>query len=68
MARRRKPLSPRRQLTLGREIQQQYDQGRSWTAIAVDFDLSKTTVQRLAKLYRTDCDRKAHQHQLTLFD
>ncbi|NNH75870.1 hypothetical protein HLB23_39480 [Nocardia uniformis] len=67
MARSRKPLSRRKELTLGREIQEQYDHGRSWSAIAVDFDLSKTMVQRLAKVYREDCDRRAHQHQLTLF-
>ncbi|GAB4587839.1 hypothetical protein [Nocardia sp. IFM 10818] len=52
---------------LGKQIQQQYDQGRNWVALAVDFELSKTTTQRLAKLCREDCDRKAHQHQLTLF-
>ncbi|MFC9995851.1 hypothetical protein [Nocardia sp. NPDC127526] len=67
MVRARKPFSRRKQLTLGKQIQQQYDQGRSWAVIAVDFELSKTTAQRLAKTYREDCDRKAHQHQLTLF-
>lgn len=67
MARTKKPMSRTKQLRLGREIHEQYDHGDSWATIAVDFDLSKTMVQRLAKLYREDCDRRAHQHQLTLF-
>ncbi|MTK38821.1 hypothetical protein [Nocardia seriolae] len=60
-------MSQRTQLRLGREIQEQYDHGASWAAIAVDFDLSMNKVKQLAKLYREDCDRRAHQNQLTLF-
>lgn len=36
-------------------------------AITVDFDLPKYKVQRLARTYREDCERRAHQNQLTLF-
>ncbi|MFI6867596.1 hypothetical protein [Nocardia sp. NPDC050406] len=67
MAPARQQLSRREQLRLGREIQEQYDHGSSWAAIAVDFDLSKTRVQQLAKLSRKDCDEKARRHQLPLF-
>ncbi|MEV6098670.1 hypothetical protein [Nocardia sp. NPDC051981] len=67
MAKARKPMSRRTELRLGREIQEQYDRGASWTAIAVDFDLPKYKAQRLARTYREDCDRKAHENQLTLF-
>ncbi|WP_327141339.1 hypothetical protein [Nocardia sp. NBC_01327] len=67
MARAKKPISRRVELRLGREIQEQYERGRTWAAIAVDFDISKTKAQRLAKVYREDCDRRAHQNQLTLF-
>ncbi|MFI6215902.1 hypothetical protein ACIBCD_28245 [Nocardia brasiliensis] len=66
MARPRKPTS-REELALGREIQEQFDYGRPWTAIAIDFDITKTKAQRLAKAYRDDCHRRTHQHQLTLF-
>lgn len=66
MARNRKPTS-RQELVLGREIQEQFDHGSTWAAIAVDFDITKTKAQRLAKAYRDDCHRRAHQHQLTLF-
>lgn len=68
MATTRKPMSRRTELRLGREIQEQYDHGSSWAAIAADFDLSKSKAQRLARTYREDCDRRAHQNQLTLFD
>ncbi|WP_327144368.1 hypothetical protein [Nocardia sp. NBC_01327] len=66
MARTSKPVS-RRELALGRELQEQYERGRTWVTIAVDFDISKTKAQRLAKAYREDCDRRAHQNQLALF-
>ncbi|MFD6357160.1 hypothetical protein KHQ06_16060 [Nocardia tengchongensis] len=49
MAKARKPMSRRMELRLGREIQEQYDRGASWTAITVDFDLPKYKVQRLAE-------------------
>ncbi|MFJ9365304.1 hypothetical protein ACIRRA_12915 [Nocardia sp. NPDC101769] len=68
MAKAKKPMSRRTELRLGREIQEQYDRGASWAAIAVDFDMPKSRVQRLARTYREDCDRRAHQNQLTLFD
>ncbi|GAB3207863.1 hypothetical protein [Nocardia tengchongensis] len=68
MAKAKKPMSRRTQLRLGREIQEQYDRGASWAAITVDFDLPKYKVQRLARTYREDCERRAHQNQLTLFD
>ncbi|MFJ4649786.1 hypothetical protein ACIP5Y_00785 [Nocardia sp. NPDC088792] len=68
MAKARKPMSRRTELRLGREIQEQYDHGSSWTTIAVDFDIPKYKVQRLARTYREDCDRRAHQNQMTLFD
>ncbi|MBY8859287.1 hypothetical protein K7711_22645 [Nocardia sp. CA2R105] len=64
---RSKQMSAQRELKLGREIQEQYDHGSTWAAIAVDFDMSKAKAQRLARAYREDCDRKAHRHQLTLF-
>ncbi|APA97088.1 hypothetical protein [Nocardia seriolae] len=67
MAKAKKKMSRRTELRLGREIQEQYDRGASWTVIAVDFDLSKSMVQRLARTYREDCDRRAHQDQMTLF-
>lgn len=67
MAKAKKPMSQRTQLRLGREIQEQYDHGASWAAIAVDFDLSIYKAKQLAKVYRQDCDRRAHQNQLTLF-
>lgn len=60
-------LSARRALTLGREIQEQYDHGAGWATIAADFDLSESKARRLARAYRQDCDRKAHRHQLILF-
>ncbi|WP_405492967.1 hypothetical protein [Nocardia sp. NBC_00511] len=67
MATAKKPMSARTELRLGREIQEQYDRGASWAAIAVDFDLSRSKVMRLARTYRDDCDRRARQNQLTLF-
>ncbi|UGT45149.1 hypothetical protein LTV02_17920 [Nocardia yamanashiensis] len=68
MAKAKKPLSPRTELRLGREFQERYDHGDNWSRIAVDYDMSQATVKRLAKIYRDDCDRRAHQHQLTLFN
>ncbi|WP_330179646.1 hypothetical protein OHB26_24765 [Nocardia sp. NBC_01503] len=63
----KKPMSQRTQLRLGREIQEQYDRGASWAVIATDYDLSQWKAKKLAKLYRDDCDRRAHLNQLTLF-
>ncbi|MEV5832215.1 hypothetical protein [Nocardia sp. NPDC052112] len=58
MARNKKPVS-RKELMIGREIQEQYDRGAKWDVIAIDYDISKSKVQRLAKAYRDDCDRRA---------
>ncbi|QLY29262.1 hypothetical protein H0264_28865 [Nocardia huaxiensis] len=68
MTTRKKPMSARTQLRLGREFQERFDHGDSWAAIATDYDLSKSMVQRLARTYRDDCDRRAHQNQMTLFN
>ncbi|WP_330182741.1 hypothetical protein OHB26_03215 [Nocardia sp. NBC_01503] len=67
MARSKKPMSRRTELRFGREIQEQYDRGASWARIADDYDMSPSKVKRLAKTYRDDCDRRAHQNQMTLF-
>ena len=64
---RSKPLSARQALKLGREIQEQYDHGATWNEIVADFDVSKWKAQKLARAYREDCDRRAHQNQLPLF-
>ncbi|MGW4246354.1 hypothetical protein [Nocardia sp. NPDC004722] len=60
-------MSRRTELRRGRMFQEQYDRGASWDTIAVDSDMSRSKVMRLARIYRDDCDRKAHQQQLTLF-
>ncbi|WP_157534899.1 hypothetical protein [Nocardia inohanensis] len=67
MAKAKKPMSRRTELRLGKEFQERYDRGDNWSVIAVDYDMSQAKVKRLAKIYQVDCDRKAHQHQLTLF-
>ncbi|MEV0467141.1 hypothetical protein AB0I30_19025 [Nocardia tengchongensis] len=68
MAKPKKPMSRRTELRLGRDIQEQYDWGASWTAITVHFELPEYKVKRLARIYRDDCDRRAHENQLTLFE
>ncbi|WP_024799305.1 hypothetical protein [Nocardia sp. BMG51109] len=66
MTRSRKPVS-QEELKLGREIQEEYDHGATWPNIAVIFDVSEWKAKRLAKAYRDDCYRRAHQNQLPLF-
>lgn len=54
-------------LVEGRLIQQEYDRGLTWTRIAVEFDTTVPTAQRLAKRYRDYCQREADEQQLPLF-
>lgn len=52
---------------LGRLIQHEHDRGRTWSHIAADLKIAKSTAQRLARVYRQYCDQHASKDQLTLF-